>query len=133
MIQLNELRIGNYVVFKRDGSEFYFFIEQISKEKVWLNTHDEDLSNGNPFEVSLSDVFPIPLSDEMILKCGFKERNKSIYYKDNFEILTENEQDCKFHIIGDYGYYFEVEISCVHQLQNLYFALKDTELEVQLC
>lgn len=117
MIQANELRIGNLV-------KFYYEVG------LWLHTkvtHDCFSGNYKKFE-------HIPLTEDILLKCGFIVNNDNVsdihtwcdYVNDNIVIclpyFTYTSSD------GD----LEIEIKSLHQLQNLYFALNQKELEVSL-
>ena len=81
----------------------------------------------------LGEFKPIPLTEEWLLKFGFeevdKERAKSqaswkIMAKDKFEIEYSTESWFLNNYKGNHQ-----SIAYIHQLQNLYFALTNTELE----
>lgn len=117
-----ELRIGNYVYFQDALLKF-------------------DFESGWNFDY----IKPIPLTEEWLLKFGFKEVKRythdyeeKIYSK---SIIVGNENHCetltismpfKVGFIGDYFsdecYTLNIDINNVHQLQNLYFALTNEEL-----
>jgi len=114
-MKANELRIGNY----------------ISTDKGILQK-----VNFNTFEYLANDKFaphdaidPIPITEEWLLKFGFdKAVNKPIYIRwaGRFKIkyyLAINS----LAIIGSSS----LELKYVHQLQNLYYALTGTELEIK--
>jgi hypothetical protein len=107
MIQVNELRLGNYVYY--------------ADNKTVLKVDGGHICYP-------SKMHPIPLSEEILLKCGFVKYNtKDInptYSKKLF-----NWNDGILYLIGD-G--FVNHIKYLHQLQNLYFALKNEELEINL-
>ena len=104
MIQVNELRVGNWVL--EDG-------EYKKLKSMW----DFD---------DIDDFDPIPLTEEILLKCGF-ERNHygGLYLLSKFDFDLTKE-----------GYFLvdNVRVHCkhLHQLQNLYFALTGTELKIKL-
>jgi hypothetical protein len=74
---------------------------------------------------------PIPLTPEILEKCGFQkhEVNEGIYITLWLGILREVEQNVwridRLDFPGRDARY-------LHQLQNLYFALMRTELEIKL-
>jgi len=73
-----------------------------------------------------NDLKPIPLTEEWLLKFGFRTEESSCFELDNIQINTSRElmwinTKCKYNIeIGMPDY--------IHQLQNLYFSLTNTEL-----
>lgn len=83
---------------------------------------------------------PIKLSEEILLKCGFKEEINSsmvkFWKKNNFTIYHEYY---KHSVVDDLEWFFlsstefdRLRIYSLHQLQNLYFALTNEELTVNL-
>jgi hypothetical protein len=120
MIKVNELRIGNLVL--RRG---------IEEDVFTLGT---STINGKPEH----NFVPIPLTPEILEKCGFKKDDLSYDYD-----LTE---DIHFNDAGDVYYtYWEgsdsrggiekkiiATVKYLHQLQNLYFALTWKELTITL-
>jgi hypothetical protein len=102
-MKANELRIGNWVRYHHNGG---FIDAQI------FHLTDEDIN-----------VLPIPLSPEIIEKCGFEdEYGNGRYYFDGLEYY-----DGKLWFRTS-----EIKIQYLHQFQNLYFALTGEELEVNL-
>ena len=121
-MKAKELRIGNYL----------------------LNAKNDDY-----FEVELNDLEiivtgksksrPIPLTEDWLLKFGFKksivkepwfEKNKIEvfkYSKGNFFLLGGNHTAYGIGL-HDIWQGMEINIQYVHQLQNLYFALTNEEL-----
>jgi hypothetical protein len=93
-----------------------------------------------------SKIKPIPLTEELLLKCGFELDINGIDHYDNYCIVRPEETAWSGVIYYDY---FEVyrdgnglftidplsdyfRFKYLHQLQNLYFALTGEELEVKL-
>jgi hypothetical protein len=72
---------------------------------------------------------PIPLTEEWLLKFGFE------YFKFIVESSCWRLNNL-FSIREDFTIHFHngliVELKCVHQLQNLYFALTGQELSIQM-
>lgn len=130
-MKANELRIGNYIFgcyeteSERENEEsqeldvLCKFIGYDPFEKyLWVEAID-----GVDYE--FSNFNPIPLTEEWLLKFGFKERKNSIpyrYYKNRHSIeLFSNYARMNYSIGFKY----------VHQLQNLYFALYGEELTIK--
>lgn len=113
-MKANELRIGNY--YNQFGNN-----ERVS----WatLKTVEEDMNEKLWCK-------PIPLTEEWLLKFGFKKEVECFYiHYDMIECIS-----LKFHFDGwyiednDRGFINTKPIKYVHQLQNLYFALTEDEL-----
>lgn len=74
------------------------------------------------------DLNPVPLTDELLLKLGFTQDGDE-YSKDNF-IVRLNRRDL---VIEGFEYDYNgitvsTEYFYIHDLQNLYFAIKRQEL-----
>ena len=125
-MEAKELRIGNYVGFIKHQHTTII-------ESMW-----EDLiGHSSGSERGIDDFEPIPLTEEWLLKFGFKEydkRKNRFITDDGFEIEIQgkNYAYCIYdvesaphltHFIGHCKY--------VHQLQNLYFALTNEELTIK--
>lgn len=113
----NELRVGN-----------------------WVNNNEEDYQITSATIAQLergdSTAKPIPLTDEWLLRLGFKEYKDFGYKTKQFDLVplqgfSYNLNTKKVMIMqkGDIqSHWLENEINYVHQLQNLYFALTGEEL-----
>jgi hypothetical protein len=110
----NELRIGNWVLSCSGGIETKVGIIAVGIEV--------------PFE-------PIPLTEEWLLKFGFKKESDKSLTKNDIAIfldkrfktnlfLQENQDNFKW-------FSYECKIQYVHQIQNLYFALTGDELTIK--
>lgn len=114
-----ELRIGNY--YQENGT--------------YYKTTPNDIINLIRCEASKtkSDMQPIPLTEEILMKSGFiKNKYKETYESYSFNgyriINDKNEYD--FLIYG--SSVIIAKLCSLHQLQNLYFDLTQKELEVKL-
>ena len=121
MIQANELRIGNIVLSKPlMGNSKKYLITKVSASDIYRCV-------SNP-----SDYEPIPLTEEWLLKCGFKKSITGTCYG----MITANARD-RFSIFSDGKFKIEttdlsIKIKYLHQLQNIYFALTSEELIIKL-
>lgn len=113
MIQANELRIGNYIYslltqkYIKVHSRFFRLIESEIRVK------------GD------STYAGIPLTEELLLKCGF------ISYSNGY--LSENDSMYLKKFNGDFYYEMKHIIKYIHELQNWYYLINaGTELEINL-
>ncbi len=122
MIAPNELRIGNY------------FTAGIMTDYETVFTIDYDRIQGYLINKSipLSHLHPIPLSPSILDKCGFKQDGGS-FEKGIYQLSTQkNGKGYKPWVIADeYNHQIGEVILYLHQLQNLYYALTQTELKIQ--
>ena len=124
-----ELRIGNY--FFIGGLDRY-----VKVSSVFLSHFKCTDENGIDFNNHQNNIKPIELTEEILLKCGFEL--KGIIFRINngfdnqFDINYSLSRDMFYYYSSKYGIYTEVEIKYLHQLQNLYFALTNEELNIQL-
>ena len=119
MIDYKDLRVGNWLRF---NNHTYVQVFEINSDNNTCN--GLDLSNDDFHE-------PIPLTPELLIKCGFEGMvRKNDYILDGFRIthvhLTEN-------------FCYALGNGCnpptmkyLHQLQNLYYVLTGKELEIDL-
>lgn len=133
MIPLNELRIGN-LIYDYDEHTFYPI------EEIKLNAQGNMCVIYRNGSFMSTEFIPTKLTEELLLKFGFKKINETNVDDDDFdwvyrlEIKTNNTEisfgkyknelqtflwsgDCLYHI------------KYIHQLQNLYFALTGEELK----
>ena len=128
-IKSNELRIGNLIEHKA------IMCEVLSIDNEWLQIDNDQLNT------KIIDCKPIPLTEEWLLKFGFKKfKDKNINYtdyrKNNFVVIlkekfTEVEYIPKQFDINSRSHMLNVDKLYVHQLQNLYFALTGEELTIK--
>jgi len=115
----NELMIGNWVMYKNTPLKVIEILSCI------VSVADGDYRKQPIMHDKLD---PIPLTPELLEKCGFKRFNskyKLIVDDGLGSILTVNE------INGDYSLScFPIEFQHLHTLQNLVKLLTGKELEV---
>lgn len=118
----NDLRIGNYV-YDKDCEPYFFKVEQIKKEvgnDLWVYYR-----NGS---VKCKEPEPIELTEEILLKCGFDKQGFYFLNINSALMQMEISLSSKCFISS----LLAIEIKYLHQLQNLYFALTNEELNIQL-
>lgn len=130
-IKSSELRLGNFVF---DDEGIASEISRIETERYTRCNSGED-SCLHFQEINAKDdycngsVYPIPLNEEWLFKFGFFKFNNAYVLEEPKEDLF----DFKFSVWYDMTYNsseFNIKLDSVHQLQNLYFALMSTELEL---
>jgi hypothetical protein len=135
MVDIKELRIGNIVecyssLHKKNKP---FEVNQILVDNIELIDTDES------FEILYDRLDGIPLTEELLLKCGFTKE----YYGFSCDIV-ELSYGCFLHNDGiDNDKLFlsthnaeysisRVFVGYLHQLQNICYALTGKELNVEL-
>lgn len=107
---------------------------------------------GTPMQCTMimgdwKEANPIPLTPEILEKCGFRQDDNCGFWNKNNEgaiFYTLNQEWHSFPlkvVNGVYAKYFDCEddfyswsgkpLKHLHQLQNLYYSLTGTELEIQ--
>jgi len=127
MIDPKQLRIGNYVQW---GAEITSHTKVMT---IGLTMVSATLSRGNTVSLiplKFDDLEPIPLTQELLKRCGFfpDEDDMCFYWEKNGEIIEESLNHPPVFRHESH----QRPITTLHQLQNLYFALTDEELEIKL-
>lgn len=136
MIKANELRIGNIVGFLMEDSvderEEWYEPNIINvTDLVYLSNREIRHKDFPPDKQVKPDYIPLPITEEWLLKLGF------IKGTDLFFLPIPN-LSCEIHAtFYRGGYVIELqnhllpivtEVEYVHQLQNIYYSLTNTEL-----
>ena len=113
---VNELRRGNFIAFTNSAfGSGEGVVSAIQKELI--------LTDGGS-AIYPSELQQIELTDEWLLGFGFEDNLP--WELDNFRLDSEG----RLHIIDKarYGIIIARNVKYVHQLQNIYFSLTNTEL-----
>jgi len=121
-MKAEELRIGNYVL---DEDREISKIEQISSD----NIHKFTLVSGDAINIYPSNIYPIPLTEEILLKCGIV--NGEIEIKGRVVEIYQHFGDDKIWFFN-IEHNLTVEINYLHQLQNIFYCLTGEELTINL-
>lgn len=111
MINANELRIGNKISHRTVIKS----VIAIAKDDIIVAGFG---GSGECFE-------PIPLTTEILKKIGFSEKWDDGYYEYQYKNIVLDLTDGGLMTQCHY----EIVLTNLHQLQNLYFALTDEEIE----
>ena len=108
MINKRELRIGNLV-----KVNYIFQVKEIKQDGI--------NSIWGDYQYSYTALQPIPLTEEILNKTNLRADIKKDYYEyGNFFLeRASNSWYCE-----------HIEVTSLHQLQNIYFALSGEELDV---
>lgn len=123
MIDVFDLRIGNWV----DYSGIYDTVDCIAPRYLHLTQYSS---------IEYKDVSPIPLSPEVLFdNLGFAGKYKSVGYsftRDGVNLSSQDEDDfgnpIKDYVFHVYYNHSGPPIYYVHQIQNLFYALTNKEL-----
>lgn len=109
MINKSELRIGNLVIFNKK-----VIVLGVDEFHEWLHADAED------------EMFsPIPIGDW----------TEELFYFKDYEIKITQRYSLDYEVWSNGDHWFsispthQIKIKYIHQLQNLYFALKGSELK----
>ena len=121
MIPAYELRIGNWVADR--GGKMWQIDSWESKNKVaslppYLGLLNDIPMYGHPYTEEVAYLQPIELTTKLLIDSGFRKVDKYTYVKNNIFIHHRKVGFKKGKLL----------IKSMHQLQNLYFALTNTEL-----
>lgn len=143
-MKANELRIGNLV---SDICGKTLTIDRFYGKKIECDIKNmpnkDPLTNipiyYHPLTEEIEFCKPIPITEEWLLKFGFEreyELRKTVYHMNNYSIILWVYKNGRIDLrIGgidfkDKDVRFK-KYQYVHQLQNLYYALTQTELEIE--
>lgn len=135
MITANELRIGNLI-------DCFGICEviKIGQKNIKISRETDTGLLLEKVPLNSLELKPIPITEEILMKCGFDKWNGHKYFDKNVDL------DCSIQIALERnimylcgndacteGHCFELQnVKYLHQLQNLYFALTGKELEINL-
>jgi hypothetical protein len=122
-MKASELRIDNLINVRLKSFKSSGFTKQLVTANAILDIFTNGKNSSFEFE-------PIPLTKEWLDKLGFESmksdaRNVTMYFISPFSIYSKDSNPNEFFISE--GCIVKV-VKYVHQLQNIYYYLKDKEL-----
>ena len=133
MINAKELRIGSRVEYRNEIA----VVVNISERHIglYLGLIEEEFSRRpNKTVVSVDEISPVELTEEILLKCGFEKKGDN-WYDLKFKISDCESNEMFFGglesdiCLFTEGYFSSNSVKYLHQLQNLYFAITGKEIE----
>jgi len=129
MIQSNELRSGNLIIGTYENEDDNLIHETICTFKFY-NCYDNyyNVESKDGIE-EFTSFKPIPITEEILLKCGFVQCENEFWYQKN--IISISPSVGTYEIQGSklsLSVMRENPIRYLHQLQNLYFSLTNEDL-----
>lgn len=127
-----ELRIGNIMeVNHYEYGDMYASITSINDVgDLCLHLLDERFTKEE-YECTMNEVTPIPITEELLEKCGFDELCDGVYEHNygGFEVTKEGDE---WWVSWNGGCDYWFAIKYLHQLQNAYQLVTKGELTLQL-
>ena len=132
-VQANELRIGNLLYYSEGDTIGYMVVSNITKNSFVAEPLNQKSEDCNNFQEGFN---PIPLTPNILEKCGFT-KNKEwaiLYFNPRMGIRFYDFNYAECDIIQDQHFvaFKNSHMKYLHQLQNLYFALTNEELNITL-
>lgn len=145
MIDIKELQIGDWV-YESEKTRFPMFVfalwaDYVDKGIVYL---DFEGNEGDIWEVNIEDVRPIPITEEFLLKNGFKRSENNVwrdyevegtwdYETKDKQLFTLEKYTNDDNLVCGYGscLWNGVNIKYIHELQNA-MRMPGIELEVKI-
>jgi hypothetical protein len=127
-MKASELRIGN-LINSNGYCSYVYSIESAMplQDKRYSDKVLITLFNGGLSTIPIDECEPIHLTEEWLLKFGFNyDSDIALYSKSGYDVCINDDNSISYYL-GEYGSWCK-NITHVHQLQNLYFALTGEEL-----
>jgi hypothetical protein len=130
-MKANELRIGNWY----KDSYYFTTYNQITAEEILELKDNPDYNYYNPIEITEEGLLRFGFTLNKIDNYYFIQNSDgyihSIKYFEKDEFLDEDSGWAYFIDDSDAACHRLCMINYIHELQNLYFAINKTELEVK--
>jgi hypothetical protein len=143
MPDLKDLRVGNAITYISRSRKAHLPVAgvfriialgEVDCTLASFNKIPATLTDGEKFTVRYSDLCEIPLTSEILEKCGFEKTtiDRVVFWEikvGKFGKFQFYKGVMQFGILGVGNYeYHDVQPKYLHQLQSLYYSLTNTEL-----
>lgn len=125
MITAGQLRIGNYVASDHFKDRDVIVKVRLIGQEQAIVEHPSGLSEPMLYQ---GEMRAIKLTEEILLKCGFKRHPDTPWLLSN-GMMTLNTGN---HNTWQYAQSVLKEIKYLHTLQNVFYALHQREMEVNI-
>lgn len=119
-MEASELRIGNFISDRVASDSFCAEVKKLDYSRCYYGQ----------FHSFYSDLKPIPITEEWLIKFGFdlvvKEGNQNEFRVYSLNQITYNTNHGWW-----WKHHLDLQPKYIHQLQNLYFALTGKELKIK--
>lgn len=129
----NDLRIGNYVTYNPEAVDEGTLITPLLVTAI-----DDDagviLNDGFQNVYDFDEILPIPLTPELLQAAGFSKAGDWDYELQRLclhDMLSGRDKDWEVYLKAGNDAVYVTNIKYLHQLQNLYYSLTGTELELK--
>jgi hypothetical protein len=119
MITANEVRIGNWIA--DECEPYHFQVEELRKyvgDSIWAFYR-----KGS---IKAKEITPIPLTEEWLKRFGFDTQDWIISHNDTYFNLFKEGNNYFF--TADQHHHNSQPFQFVHQLQNIFHSITQTEL-----
>lgn len=123
MIHTKELMLGNYVTYL----DTPMYVTGIFSDTAYLNFEGNE---GDVFEIEEESLAGVPITEELLEKCGFRKGEYYWFGPDETEVALVGSV-ALMDFMGD-GDWRVTDIQFLHELQNAYYMLTKKQLEVKL-
>ncbi len=135
MIKLNELRIGNWVGARpsngKNGNESLHEVVAVGQTVAKLYLYPPMPADYNrSSDAEPENLYGIPLTNTILASCGFE--NLICRQNPNLELKPPANEKTDSYSVVIGGMCIITHLKYVHQLQNIYFAIMDEELHVNV-
>lgn len=124
MLKINELRLGSIIDF--DGMKSV--VKEIDNQGVVVFIKETDETEW----IDLFQFTPISLTEEILLKFGFEQKDHLFRLHLVNSIYIEFNSECGLWYFDIYMNTSRIELQYLHELQNIYSSITFKELEINL-
>jgi len=117
-MQLNELRVNSWVRHKQVWSTFN---ENVKRPFELQLTESHFYGHGESTINLETDIEPIILTAEVLLRCGF-------VWEDSHKVYIKEHKNIGISVFNGYFVFCRCDINYLHELQMLYFIKTKEEL-----
>lgn len=138
-MKAEELRIGNYVKIDAGIGKVVSLMSNTFCNECANDDYNItiEMDNGTFREEEETKVEGIPLTEEILLNCGFEYINPDNKAAGFISMNYGNGNRCRIAFLNNHfkmplNTWNYISIKYIHELQNLYFTIANKELNIQL-